>query len=192
MSQKVFCIGFPKTGTSSMDQALKKLGYKVKGHINLKNQIMIKNVIEIAFAKVHDYDAFQDTPWAILYKELDSEFPGNKFILTIRPTKSWIKSISNHIGNKSKLKHEWVFGAGMPKGNEEIFMKRYEKHNKEVMEYFKDRKDDFLVLNLENGDGWDKLCKFLNKEVLSGPFPHANRAIYRRLKINKSIKILNK
>jgi hypothetical protein len=31
---------------------------------------------------------------------------------------------------------EWIHGLGRPKGNENIYIARYERHNRQVMEYF--------------------------------------------------------
>jgi hypothetical protein len=79
----------------------------------------------------------------------------------------------------------WIYGegAGCPEGNEDIYVARYERHNKEVLEYFAKRPDDLLVFDLPKGDGWDKLCPFLGHDVPDEPFPHANKAsLSRKLK----------
>jgi hypothetical protein len=56
----------------------------------------------------------------------------------------------------------------------------YDEHNNGVLEYFKDRPNDLLVLCWERGDGWEKLCKFLDVPVPAGqPIPHSNRGRYR-------------
>jgi hypothetical protein len=81
----------------------------------------------------------------------------------------------------------WIYGAGCPEGNEKVYIKRFEDHNKEVMEYFIDRSEDLLILNFSEGDGWDKLCHFLNKKTPSTLFPHVNKASAReKVKINKA------
>ena len=46
----------------------------------------------MAYAMVEQFDAFEDNPWPLLYRELDERFPGSKFILTRRPTENWINS----------------------------------------------------------------------------------------------------
>ena len=79
---KVFCIGFHKTGTTSLELALKKLGYRVTGSFGTKDPDIAEKVHEMAYAMVPEYDAFEDNPWPILYRELDERFPGSKFILT--------------------------------------------------------------------------------------------------------------
>lgn len=65
-----------------------------------------------------------------------------------------------------------------PVGNEYHLLGTYLLHNKEVRDYFKDRPDDFLEVNWENGDGWELLCDFLGKEIPDRPFPHANKGKY--------------
>ena len=53
----------------------------------------------------------------------------------------------------------------------------YLRYNEEVKEYFQNA-DNLLVINLEKGDGWDKLCRFLDVGVPNIDFPHANQQIY--------------
>jgi hypothetical protein len=191
--QKVFGIGFEKTGTSSLKIALTILGYKVKGVFSIEPPDISSKVYEMAFQFAEEYDAFEDLPWCVIYKELDKKYPGSKFILTLRPKEKWIKSQVDHFGTKIRPVFEWVYGAGCPKGNEDIYIARYERHNKEVLEYFKDRPDDLLVLQLTEGDGWEKLCPFLHKDIPNVEFPHKNKGIDRakkrqRKKIRRIIK----
>ena len=75
MKQKVFCIGFHKTGTTSLELALKRLGYRVTGSFGTKDPDIANKVHEKAYAMVAKFDAFEDNPWPILYKELDQRFP---------------------------------------------------------------------------------------------------------------------
>ncbi|MBP1709179.1 MAG: hypothetical protein H6Q46_163, partial [Deltaproteobacteria bacterium] len=177
--KKVFCIGFPKTGTKSISRALTTLGYKVKSWFGEDDPDIGRNVYERAFGFADQYDAFEDTPWCVIFKELDKKYPRSKFILTLRPTEKWIKSVVDHFGKRSGPLREWTFGVGYPKGNEGIYIARYERHNKEVLEYFKDRPDDLLVLRLTEGDGWEKLCQFLHKDIPPIEFPHENKGVVR-------------
>ena len=92
MAGKIFCIGFHKTGTTTLEVALQRLGYRVTGSFGTKDPDIASKVHELAYAKVPDYDAFEDNPWPILYRDLDARFPGSKFILTRRPSDAWIRS----------------------------------------------------------------------------------------------------
>lgn len=179
---KVFCIGFHKTGTTSLEVALKKLGYRVTGSFGTKDPDIAEKVHEMAYAKVAEYDAFEDNPWPILYRELDERFPGSKFILTRRPAENWIRSQVKDFATTETPMRRWIYGedAGCPEGNEDIYIARYERHNREVLDYFKDRRQDLLVIDFPNDDGWSRLCPFLNVEIPDDPFPHANKASLSR------------
>lgn len=176
---KVFCLGFHKTGTTSVREAMTMLGYSVAGPNGLKDPDIARNVHRLAFRLAERYDAFQDSPWPLLYREMDERYPGSKFVLMLRPSDEWIESQVRHFGERTSPMREWVYGVGCPKGNEAIYVARYEQHNREVLEYFSRRPADLLVLTLSNGDGWEKLCAFLGKEIPNAPFPQSNRAADR-------------
>lgn len=182
---KIFCIGFHKTGTTSLTEALKILGYKVTGPNGVWDPNISRNVYSITNKLIKKYDAFQDNPWPIIYKELDKKYPNSKFILTIRDPEDWIKSQVKHFGYEDSPMRKWIYGVGHPKGNEKIYLNRYKNHNQEVIDYFKNRPEDFLILDFSKGDGWEKLCSFLNKDIPNIPFPHTNKASDRQLKEQK-------
>lgn len=177
---KVFGIGFHKTGTTSLNLALQQLGYRITGPNGVNDPDISQNLDQLCKNIVPEFDAFLDNPWPILYKKLDKIYPGNKFILTTRPTDKWMKSIISHFGHQSTPMREMIYGKGFPIGNEKIYIERYTKHNEEVLEYFANREKDLLILDISNGDGWEKLCPFLNKDIIDTPFPHKNKASDRK------------
>jgi len=179
MKTKVFGIGFHKTGTTSLANALSYLGYRVTGPNGVDNPNIAEEVHQMAFDLANRFDAFQDNPWPVLYQELDERFPGSKFILTVRPTHDWIRSVVSHFNEDETPMREWIYGVGRPRGNENLYIARYERHNREVIEYFKDRSKQLLVLNITAGEGWTKLCAFLGETVPDAPFPCANAAPQR-------------
>lgn len=176
MQSKVFCIGFHKTGTTSMKVALETLGYRVTGPNGVRDPEIGKNVLSMASELVQRFDAFQDNPWPVLYRELDRRYPGSKFILTLRDEESWIRSQVRHFGQNETPMRKWIYGVGCPAGNEKAYLERFNRHNDEVVKYFADRPNDFLVMDLASGDGWSKLCPFLGLDIPREPFPHVNRA----------------
>jgi hypothetical protein len=184
MKRKVFGIGFHKTATTSLANALKCLGYRVTGPDWVDDPNIASNVEKRAIEWARKFDAFQDNPWPILYRELDQAFPGSKFVLTLRPEQQWISSVVNHFSDDETPMREWIYGVGHPKGNENIYLARYERHNREVTEYFKDRPGDLLVLNITEGEGWEKLCPFLDEPIPAIAFPCSNSAPERE-KITK-------
>ena len=184
MKAKVFCIGFHKTGTTSLRVALQALGYRVTGPNGVNDPDIENNVYAMADGLVEEYDAFQDNPWPIIYKTLDEKYPGSKFILTTRTPESWINSQVRHFGKGVTPMRTWIYGFGCPEGNEDVYLSRYLHHNQEVVDYFKDRPADLLIMNLTEGDGWEKLCSFLGTGIPSTHFPHANKGTEREKKRN--------
>ena len=175
---KIFGIGFHKTGTKTLQGSLEILGYRVCGPrqdlLPLVKQGRYRGVFDV----VERYDAFQDNPWPMLYKILDLEYPGSKFILTVRDEEKWIKSVVNYFGDKETSMRKWIYGLGSPKGNEELYINTFKKHNSDVKRYFLNRPDDLLVIDLTAGEGWEMLCSFLEKNQPREPFPHFNKGKY--------------
>ena len=172
---RVFCIGWHKTGTSTLGLALLDLGYSVVGcRLDMVHPLRRGDVHEVLDV-AGQFDALQDVPWAALYRELDERFPGSQFILTERDEDSWLRSASRHFGATDVPLHEWLYGVGVLNGNEARYLERYRRHYREVREYFRDRPDDLLVMNFAAGDGWDVLCNFLGHDRPAKRFPHANK-----------------
>jgi hypothetical protein len=182
MEPKVFCIGFHKTGTMRLRDALRTLGYRVTGPNGTEDPHISNNVYAMAFDLVPRFDAFRDNPWPILYRELDDKYPGSKFVLSVRSTEAWITSQVRHFGSTETPMRRWIYGVGCPKGNEETYIRRYEAHNAAVLAYFERRPNDLLVMDLAAGDGWAKLCAFLGRPAPAMPFPHINTAERREQK----------
>jgi hypothetical protein len=176
MTPKVFCVGFHKTGTTSLAVALAMLGYRVTGPNGVRDPDIAGKALRLAHDLVREYDAFQDNPWPVLYREMDESYPGSKFILMLRDPQAWIASQVRHFGFEETPMRRWIYGVGCPQGNEEIYLRRFERHNAEVQEHFAGRPEDLLVIELAAGDGWSKLCPFLAKPVPEVPFPHVNAA----------------
>ena len=107
--QKVFGIGFYKTGTSSLAAALNHLGYNVTGPNGVADADIAQKFEEMAFRLAGRYDAFQDWPWPLVYQQMDKRYPGSKFILTERPVEKWLQSALKHSGNNISPMHQLVF-----------------------------------------------------------------------------------
>ena len=178
---KIFCIGFHKTGTTSLAEALRVLGYTVTGPNFVEDKRILDQALPLALEVAQRYDAFQDNPWPILYREMDEAFPGSKFILTTRPTDRWIKSVVKHFGKKDTPMRQWIYGVGHPMGNEELYVKRFDGHYAEVREYFRDRPDDLLEFRLSVGAGWTDLCPFIGAGKLVTEFPMLNTVSLREV-----------
>jgi len=165
---KVFCVGFWKTGTTSLFSAFKILGYRsgrLVKHLKKKNETWPE------FIKRCNYDAFTDDPMSFVYKELYEAFPDSKFILTTREKEAFGKSYMNYFK-----------GTHLEKTPDEMekILTEYENHIKEVKKHFRDKPDKLLIMDITKGDGWDKLCKFLERPIPDVSFPHKNKGRYKK------------
>lgn len=175
MRSKIFCVGFHKTGTKSLAAALRVLGYRVTGPNWTTDPDIATTALSRAITLIDRFDAFQDNPWPVLFRELDEQCPGSRFILTVRDADDWIASVSRYFAGGSSPMREWIYGHGNPDGHEAAYVRRYEQHNRDVSSHFASRPGDLLVMDLARGDGWQKLCKFLGGPAPNAPFPTANR-----------------
>lgn len=186
---KVFCIGFHKTGTSSLGVALEKLGYTVAGfypfrHLAQQDEIDLDELEALALRVAAEHDAAQDSPWPILYRQMDAAFPGSKFIHIVRDREAWLQSALKDFGENPNAMRKLIYGTPYPKGHEEIWRARYDEHNSAVHTYFADRPQDFISLNLDAGEvNWDKICAFLGAPVPNIPWPHANKQSVKKRKM---------
>jgi hypothetical protein len=98
----------------------------------------------------------------------------------VRNSLNWLNSCKNHYKEKGQPLFQKIYGDGnhYPVGNEDIWLRTYILHTERVKEYFNDRPDDLLIVDWEDGDGWDELCEFLGSEIPDREFPHANKGKY--------------
>ena len=167
---KVIGVGISKTGTSTLAICLDFLGFGPHQGFDkeFSNQVA-NNVTSGAMAAVESAGYLEDSPWFLLYKEIDKAYPNSKFILTLRKD-SKTHALSNW---HHTLRHDQRVES---EKNERLIITqhKYEKHNREVREYFNNRPNDLLEVCWENNDGWEEICSFLGVEQPTIAFPHAN------------------
>jgi len=201
---KIFCIGRNKTGTTSIQKALYDLGFRVgnQREAELLSNFYFEGNYEPIIDYCKKYQAFQDVPfsWPETYKYLDKAFPNSKFILTVRDSseqwyQSYVKFQSKifkngnvptweDLRNTEYVYKGWAFNNRKKLYNlseeddpyaKSILIQHYEKHNNDVIDYFKDRKDDLLILNLADKDSYKLLCTFLRIKSYKNNFPWLNK-----------------
>lgn len=175
---KIFGIGLPKTGTTSLMFALRDLGL----YTNVLKSEESYDLIRKGQFKLPELDQLQssnDCPISTFFEEFDRAYPGSLFIWTIREKQDWLASCEKHWGkySKSNINHRRTFNRialfGIVDFNPDRFEVVYDSHKKRVESYF-DSKDNFLKMNVK--DGWETLCSFLDIEEPSIPFPWKNKA----------------
>jgi len=200
---KVFGVGFIKTGTVSLGDALKQLGYNhCDGSYVTGNQLVhgyLSGNYGTLDNLISQYDSFDDFPFCApgVAKHLDKAYPDSKFILTTRDPNLWFNSVSSYFrspdGGPANLAHGCKYGA-LPLGpsyglinymlatfgalqidaNQAHYIQTYKQYNQDIIDYFSDKPGKLLVVNWA-GSGWDKLCPFLDKSIPKNRFPHLNR-----------------
>jgi hypothetical protein len=190
---KVIGVGFGRTGTNSLKQALEILGFAKCHHMVevIQNREQAPLFLAAARGEAVDWDGFYkgyqsccDWPSCHFWRELSGYYPDAKVILSHRDSQSWFNSMSETIlpllsERPSKdadpikqMGHEIVFeqtfGGNVDDRDHVIGV--YERHNQAVREAISP--DRLLVF--EAKDGWAPLCEFLQVPVPDQPYPNTN------------------
>lgn len=176
--EKVFGIGLSKTGTKSLATCMRELGYRhLSWDKELANRVLVDGDVEALDEASEQYDSFDDLPWPVFYRRLDRRYPNARFVLTVRSSsEAWFDSLRSHGEYKGPTAvRESVYGFTVPHGHREAHINVYERHKRQVQEYFADRPGKLLVLCWEQEDSWDTLCNFLGVPAPDLPIPHENR-----------------
>ena len=178
MSPKIFEISFGRTGTTSLTDAMRILGYRaLHGWEPEYEQRYLEELINGRLhARIDRFDFITDIA-APFYQELDETYPGSKFILLVRDEEDWLKSWINHARsskfqpcmNYQTFYRIMKLGCYWPEENPERVLRANREHQRAVKHYFRDRPEDLLILDICGGAGWEPLCEFLGKPVPALP-----------------------
>ena len=201
---KIFGIGFYKTGTTSLFEALRILGYDTvngdapgsyPGADDGATLIRQIDAGDYRLPTLEMFEAFTDNPYFRIWREIHAMYPEAKYILTVRDEEPWIASCTRFYRNRRiRPMRAWMFGPHAdPSRDEEsrqAWLAAYREHNRAVREFFATRPDQFLELDPTRERGWERLCSFLGASIPAQPWPHANagrrslpwRGLWRRLR----------
>ncbi len=193
---KVFQIGFSKCGTSTIAEFFNLNGVPAIhhdfGHLAtsiFSNAAQQQPLISQQYANYlvfTDMERMYDDPplnvGLSLFKELDKQYPGSKFILNTRSKSAWLKSRAAHpIGhtNTLVLKNAQILNIS----TSEVIIRwsnEWDAHHAAVLEYFKDRPDDLLVFNIDS-DPPAKLVEFFKPyfKLRADLYQHKNKSSER-------------
>jgi hypothetical protein len=183
---RIFGIGMQKTGTNSLHEAFKVLGFDSFHWGTGQAALMWYEMQALGRSKTLErWYAFSDNPFPLLYEKLDKAYPGSKFILTCRNESDWLKSVERlwsyeHNPDRgvwdiypfSNTIHTELYGQ--KDFDARVFLQRYRRHNLEVRQYFRNRPEDLLVMDMDAGMEWAALCKFLNRRIPEVLYPRLN------------------
>ncbi len=165
---KIFVIGLPRTGTTSVCAVFLQLGYTV-AHTAYT---------DAAFDRA---EVVGDTPVFHEFETLDQRFPGSKFIYLSRNENMWLPSIKTLLGKVEEKGRRYtnafhplfircfreVFGVFDPLIpfdkciTDEALSARLFLHRDRVHDYFKSRPQDFLSIDVSQSNGVMALQDFL-------------------------------
>ncbi len=168
IQHRAWGIGLGRTGTTSFCDSLRMLGY----------QNVVHNP---TFEQLPQLDGAADNGCTIFYKYLDYKFPNSKFVLLTRDVKSWLDSAEYIHGHKLVDRSEdlvimrRMLLYGTVVFERDKFIEARHRHHEEVRNYFKDRPDDLLEMDITAGEGWEKLCPLLALPIPDQPFRDTNK-----------------
>lgn len=179
----IFDISPAKTGTTSLCEAMRILGYRVTHGVpsaNVKETLHAIQRGDVCMPWFKDYD-FIGNVFGYAFKELDYNFPNARFIYLERDISEWIKSTKLQltkykpgIDARSQLdvflrvcNIKSIFDVSELRLYDLIVSNRSDVH-----EYFANA-DNLLIMQITQG--WEPLCRFLGKEIPDQPFPFLNK-----------------
>jgi hypothetical protein len=202
--ERVFGIGLNKTGTTSLKQCFRILGFEpvapASGESSAlkaaKAALWEREDYEPALRFAENFRSFEDRPWNMwqMHRHADLRFPGSKFVLTVREPESWWRSVQQWTSvAKPGMVSTYRDHLRIARLEREAAIAAFHAYNDEVRRYFAGRDQDFLVIDFSAGQGWPELCRFLGKPVPDLPFPRSNTQAYdpsdrERVKTSKKAK----
>jgi hypothetical protein len=176
---RIFGIGLNKTATSSLHDALTILGFNSlhDGGPTVHDAVLAAIDAEQPLLSNLDprVDAFSDI--GLLSRRfgiLDRQYPGSRFILTVRPLDAWIDSRRRHVARNVADKAIGEYDGTFLVVDEPKWIEEWEHHTERVRTYFAGR-TDFLEIDLTHSPSWGPICDLLGLAEPESPFPWANR-----------------
>ncbi|MCQ8876722.1 sulfotransferase family protein [Pseudoalteromonas shioyasakiensis] len=162
---KIFIIGLPRTGTTSVCHSFLQLGYTC-AHTAYTKQCFT------------DAQVIADTPIFNDYQYLDTLYPGSKFIYLQRSMDLWLPSIRQLLSRMfvNLTRADGGFNPHIKRcylnifknfsaeniANDAYLEQSYSTHLKAAEHYFEQRQADFLKIDISDTDSFIKLCDFLH------------------------------
>lgn len=197
----VLSVGYGHTGTNSLASAFEALGLQTAHATPLTMSLMdlaVPGSQPIPWEELSHFQVLLDDPINEFWPEVLKRFPHARIILTTRDPTTWADSLLHWIGGelgcKNKTKtfpptlntyrklaiRRFSFGTECPTRQQAI--KRFVRHNEWVRATAPRAR--LLVMDITQGDGYNKLCPWLQAQHISTPtacqpdqsFPRQNQA----------------
>ncbi|KAH8806641.1 P-loop containing nucleoside triphosphate hydrolase protein [Flagelloscypha sp. PMI_526] len=198
---QVINLGLGRTGSLSFAEAMDVLGFGPCYH--MKNVVQGGATQIDAWMRIHRGDnpvenlksilsshkSAADYPIA-LYPEFCLEaYPNAKYIISVRPAAAWKRSVQYTILWATRLMYWlsfiWPFGWKFYIWAQEVVWngqfegkfaenaeQKFEEHTERVRRVIPEGQ----LLVFQVGEGWERLCEFLEVPVPNEPYPHSNES----------------
>jgi len=188
---KIFIIGFNKTGTTSLDGFFNfnsipsahwdrgNLAKTIKYNYENKNPLLKGYEKYTVFSDMEDVKNL-NYAHVEYFKEFYKMYPNSKFILNIRNVDNWIKSRCNHNFNNDgfKINYLEMVKSQYNLTSEQVIEKwknDFNNHVNNVIEYFSDKKNKLIIFDIEK-DSINEIIDFLPELELNGKYyGHLNK-----------------
>lgn len=177
--RKVICLGLSRTGTTSLSHALSAMGIPTI-HFPPMYRGNKQGGLEFDWKWWFGlYDGFADISALYFYRRLDEMFPNTKFLLTKRDLESWLQSCSVHFDNETSGSEDTdqlrLMLYGTVTYDEHKFRDTYLRHQKAIKEFFANRPDDLLEIDICGGESMERMCTYLDLPLPDNlSFPRLN------------------
>ena len=161
---KLFIIGLPRTGTTSVSVALLEQGFKVA------HTAFTKRAFELA-------DVISDAPCFSDYQQLDQLFPESRYVYLDRSLEKWVPSIQMLLKKmqepldiktgyfnpvlKRSFNETFKLSSTTNPFDSQHLATCYQTHKEEVLSYFSKR-EDFLSIDISQSGSLTTLLSFLD------------------------------
>ncbi|QDF68372.1 sulfotransferase family protein [Shewanella sp. SNU WT4] len=182
LGNKIFIIGLPRTGTTSVSVALLEHGLKV-AHMAFTQHCVLQA------------DAISDVPMFSDYRQLDKLFAGAKFVYLERPLSLWVPSMQMLLGKmlphldgntgkfhpimKRSFNQTFLLDSVKDAADAQHLERCYLSHQEQVLSYFAGR-HDLLRLDISAPGSLSQLLDFIGQ----GPNSEAPQQLLDFPKLN--------
>jgi hypothetical protein len=179
---KIFCIGFCKSGTWSIHQALIDLGINSTHDDKIVYKLTREQGIEERNKFIKKYQAINTRE----FEDLEQYFPNSLYIFTYRNPHDVAYSMARHTffqptqAEIDPLAYdcEKLYNNANGWTNYEQNVRMVEKYYTQIFNKFFKYRDRFLFLDIVNNpkNAYQLLCDFLKIPLLENTFPHLNKS----------------
>jgi hypothetical protein len=180
IQNKIFYLGFHKTGTTSFGVLMRSLGFRRQSYYKPYSASFINNLeqndLGELFALADNAEAFEDDPWYLFYEVFEKRYPSAKFVFYERNAEDWYQSCLFFFGRYSTPMSEFIFGRGKgsPLYNKKHHIEVYKQHASNVRQYFQNKQHKFLEIPDFSDRSAQELARFLGKDPAGVTFPREN------------------